>query len=236
MSRRVVFPGFLLASLVSAIAAPPAWWASRGATDGNPPNDYAVVNQGQLKQFTQKATRELNARIPGGAGSALNGLVNGWEQAYLTGGYNATNPLPADFEAMNSGQLTGIAAMVHARLVAVKYENALPTWIVRNQPKENQLVNLGQLKTVFNFDLTAPAGQLPGWWYSFHSDGQTGINPGDDYDGDGLTNAQEFALGTNSYLMDTDGDGLPDGSDPNPLAADIAANAGSAFRVLTVLE
>ena len=48
MSRRVLFLGFLLASLVSTSAAPPAWWASRGATDTNPPNDDSAVNQGQL--------------------------------------------------------------------------------------------------------------------------------------------------------------------------------------------
>jgi len=32
-----------------------------------------------------------------------------------------------------------------------------------------------------------------------------------DYDGDGLTNAQEYQLGTNAYSNDTDGDGMPDG-------------------------
>ena len=78
MSRRVLFLGFLLASLVSTSAAHPAWWASRGATSSNPPNDDTAVNQGQLKLFTQKAVQELNARIPGGAGADLNSLVNGW--------------------------------------------------------------------------------------------------------------------------------------------------------------
>lgn len=202
MSRRVLFLGFLLASLVSAIAAPPAWWASRGATDTNPPNDDAALNQGQLKQFTQKAVQELNARIPGGAGPELNGLVTGWVHAYQTGGYNAANPLPADFEAMNSGQLIGIAALVHGRLVNVKYENALPGWIVRNQAKEKQLVNLGQLKTVFNFDLTAPTGQLPEWWQKFHFDGQIGIDPNGDPDGDGINNAQENQLGLDPNSAD----------------------------------
>ena len=221
MSRRVLFLGFLLASLVSTSAAPPAWWASRGATDTNPPNDDSAVNQGQLKQFTQKAVQELNARIPGGAGADLNSLVNGWGQAYRAGGYNATNPLPTDFEAMNSGQLKWIANKVHARLVFAKYEDAVPAWLAQNPAADNQLVNLGQLKTVFNFDLTAPTGQLPEWWQKFYFNGQTGIDPNGDPDGDGLTTAQEQALGTKPDDPDSDDDVLNDSEDAVPLDSEI---------------
>ncbi|MEO7101167.1 MAG: hypothetical protein ABI162_17575 [Luteolibacter sp.] len=223
MSRRVIHLGLLLASLVSASATPPAWWASRGATDAYPPNDGAAANQGQLKQFTQKAVQEFNARMPGGAGADLNGLVNGWVQAYQAGGYNATNFLPADFEAMTSGQLKWIANKIHARLVFAKYEDAPPAWLVQNPATDKQLVNLGQLKTVFNFDLTVPTGQLPEWWQKFYFNGQTGYDPTGDDDGDGLTNAQELTLGTNPNNPDADGDGMPDGwevsNDLNPLDA-----------------
>ena len=49
--------------------------------------------------------------------------------------------------------------------------------------------------------------------------------PEDDPDEDGLTNAQEYAQGTNPILADTDGDGLQDGDEvttygTNPLMAD----------------
>ena len=36
------------------------------------------------------------------------------------------------------------------------------------------------------------------------------LEPGEDPDGDGLTNAEEFAAGTDPFSVDTDGDGIPD--------------------------
>ena len=51
---------------------------------------------------------------------------------------------------------------------------------------------------------------------------------GEDIDGDGLTNAEEFAAGTDPYLYDTDGDGIPDGEElrigTNPVLADAQAD------------
>jgi hypothetical protein len=63
-------------------------------------------------------------------------------------------------------------------------------------------------------------------------------NPsGDDFDGDGLSNADELENGTDPFNPDTDGDGIPDGDDPDPLAAFTGGGASSSGpRVLSSLE
>ncbi len=63
--------------------------------------------------------------------------------------------------------------------------------------------------------------------------------PNQDSDGDGLTNAQEIALGTNPLNIDTDGDGMPDGWEAhfgtNPLVND-ANNPSAAGDGLTNIQ
>src|SRR5579863_8799799 len=106
---------------LSAFGSPPAWWTSRGAVNSSlGTNDYAGVNEGQLKQFTARAVDEMNANlpVPGGAGTNLNSLVYGWIQNYQTNGYNATNHPTSDYQLMNVGQLKYIGRQVYNRLIA----------------------------------------------------------------------------------------------------------------------
>ena len=73
------------------------------------------------------------------------------------------------------------------------------------------------------------------------SDSDGAPDSSEDPDNDGLTNAQEMALGTDPLKWDTDGDGIPDGqeaADPhlNPLAKDTdgdGLNDGSELRLGT---
>ncbi|MCW1914755.1 hypothetical protein OJ996_14300 [Luteolibacter sp. GHJ8] len=57
---------------------------------------------------------------------------------------------------------------------------------------------------------------MPDWWEVEHF-GTISATPSGDADGDGLSNEDEFDLGTSPMDSDTDGDGIPDASDTNPL-------------------
>lgn len=70
------------------------------------------------------------------------------------------------------------------------------------------------------------------WRASAFPDGSPGLAFATDDDGDGLSNIQEDALGTDSNLSDTDGDGAADGAEfvagTNPL------DAGDFFRIISI--
>lgn len=193
MFRRLLPYAVLLTLLASAKAAPPAWWASRGATNGSTPNDSAPVSQGQLKHFTYMAVLEMNSALAtsGGAGAELDTLIATW---------NASKSTADDKVVMTVGQLKWIAAKVHSRLQYIGWCDTTPTWITLDADNQS-IATLGQLKTIFAFNPSAP-------------------DPNSDYDGDGLTNAQEMGTipPTNHNNTDSDGDGIPDGEDPSPLS------------------
>jgi len=107
----VAFSGVLV---VASAATPPAWWSSRGVvrpvqvttnsgvvTTNYIPNDYSVVTEGQLKQFTARAVEEMNADLSSGAGTNLNSLVSNWAADYTTNGYTSAHPKPSDYTVMN---------------------------------------------------------------------------------------------------------------------------------------
>jgi len=157
--------GLFAVLAVTLPAADPAWWgpSGRGAINySTGTNSGVVVNQGQVKQFTVKAAQELNADLTnnGGAGPALSNLVYGWHQDYLTNGYetNTANPYRpykgADYDAVALGQLKYIASLIYGQLSAAGYAGLYPSWIVQDPANDNNAATVGQLKTVFNFDLS----------------------------------------------------------------------------------
>lgn len=59
-----------LASMKLQAATGPSWWVTRGVVNTNSqPNDFAAVNQGQLKWMAVNAAVELESQLPGGAGN-----------------------------------------------------------------------------------------------------------------------------------------------------------------------
>lgn len=66
----------------------PEWWAQRGVlTPGATADDFAAVNQGQVKNILARTVDEMQATLPGGAGAALLALVQSWYTPGLTAEY-----------------------------------------------------------------------------------------------------------------------------------------------------
>ncbi len=107
-------------------ASAPGWWSNSQPPVIAPnatPNDYAAVNQGQVKNIAKAAVAEFDANLPGGAGDVLHALVDGWATPQLTG-TAATN----DYAAINLGQLKAVATPFYARLIDIGYSDDYP-WI-----------------------------------------------------------------------------------------------------------
>ena len=104
----------LLAIVFTAIILPlvvwgagPAWWTQHQPpviTSGATADDYAAVNQGQVKNIVKAAADELDAHLPGGAGPTLQTLLALWATPATTGTAQTD-----DFIAINLGQLKNVA-------------------------------------------------------------------------------------------------------------------------------
>lgn len=175
------------------IGAVPNWWSQRGVLDPNAsPGDYALANQGQLKNIATAAVAEFDEHLPGGAGDTLHSLVNGWNQP---------NAQRNDFAPVNLGQLKNALRPFYDRLIAVGYADTYPWTGVSNSPDDFAIANIGQVKNLFSFDLLATdivhdsdQNGLPDWWEKYYF-GHIGVDPNGDADLDGRSNFDEFLHG-----------------------------------------
>ncbi len=261
----ILAAGLLLGARLAADPTPPPdpdWWTdddmyeTRIVDADAQPDNFAVVNIGQLKHATRMAYESLwrnfylseQGYIPhdyqflgeflddipeqGAAGSAQRKIYDAW--------------LEGNYAPANIGQLKAMAKPIYDFLHEAEYQTRSnlvlrgypASWGVRypwnpaTPASENYApANIGQLKMVFSFDLS--------YWPTYHDGNSNGIpddweilrygellpvvldddnNPIDspsDYDGDGITDAEEFKLGTDPANEDTDGDGIPDGWERN---------------------
>ena len=187
----------------------PAWWFSRGViTPTNPTNaapawpqnypasdDYAVINEGQFKNFATAAYTELQASAPAYVwstpqGQALTSVVTAWAPG---SGDN--------YQSINLGQLKRVSKMFHDVLQEIGYETTYP-W-TGSGADDYAVANIGQVKNAFSFNvgLDTDNNGLPDWWELKYFHG-LGNSANSRPDGNGLTLAQDYAQGndpTNYY-------------------------------------
>jgi hypothetical protein len=218
---------FLAVPVDSFGASMPSWWIERGFVSSFAQDDFAVANAGQLKNAVSAMVDEMNEKLSGGAGTALNTLVADWRAG------NAT----ADNEvAVNQGQVKAAFKACYDRLNEVHGTAGYYPW-AGTTPDDYALANVGQIKKLMAVDVTLAPGSAqtfgPSWlaaesdsdgdglpaWFEWllgtdpndaDSDDDS-IHDGDeDPDSDGLSNRWELALGLNPLNADTDNDGIPD--------------------------
>jgi hypothetical protein len=124
----------------------PSWWNSRGViTPGASADDYAVVNQGQVKQLVKAAADEITFKLGASSQSywtQLTGLISSWQSAT-----SATD----DYAAVSVGQLKAVALPCYQRLKDAGKISTLPTWATQAGSDDYATANIGQAKALFAF-------------------------------------------------------------------------------------
>ncbi|MBU0676904.1 MAG: hypothetical protein KJ626_02215 [Verrucomicrobia bacterium] len=191
----------VLAILLALFIAPaahaatncPNWWIERGVVDTNTASaDYSPATQGHIKWIVTNAYDEFEYMMPNGAGSNIETLVSG---------FSATN----NYLPVNAGQLKNVAKPFYDALDQEGLTNELPIGVTNTYPwtdstgddADYSVINVGQVKYVFSFDLDKDADGLPNWWELYHFDDLDEIGSGD-YDSDSHSNSNEFQLGTSA--------------------------------------
>jgi hypothetical protein len=222
---------------VLLFAAAPSWWTTQGVLSTGSANDYAAVNQGQVKNIAVKAVAELNTRlaITGSAGPVLNQLA-----ATLS----STTAITNDYTAVNLGQLKTVAAPFFDCLLAIGYqghplESGTYPW-VGGTSNDYAMANIGQVKNLFSFDVTN-SGLLPYLWQLQYF-GSLGEDPNAFAEGvPGLTLLQCYQQGINpvdfyngtsptlTIISGTNQTGPAGAFLPTPLVVQVTGTTGQAL-------
>jgi alpha-tubulin suppressor-like RCC1 family protein len=126
----------------------PSWWSQRGVlVEDALPDDYAPVNQGQLKNIAKAAVGEMDARLTGGAGEPLHTLISSW---------SPSAPETNDYAPVNLGQLKNVAKLFYDRLIAAGIADHYPWLGSPSSADDFAVANIGQVKHLFSFEVPAP--------------------------------------------------------------------------------
>jgi hypothetical protein len=137
------------------VAAGPDWWTQRGVLVTEAASeDYALVNQGQLKQMALGAFEEIQAKVPGGAGASLIEAAAAWS---WVDSQNIRRPRiqssTEDYAPANAGQVRWLAKPFYDRLIEVGRASGYPWPTPGEETEDYALANIGQVKNLFAFDL-----------------------------------------------------------------------------------
>ena len=201
-------------------AQAPSWWTNRTVLTTNSPNDFAPVNQGQVKNMAYQAYLEMESSLTNGAGTNVAAVI---------GRFSATN----NYLFINIGQLKNLAKPFYDRFVELGLTTNYPWTASTADDQDYAIANIGQAKKLFGFHLAEGGVDLDGDGLSNGWETAYGLNPLDDGsvdmdqgasgdpDRDGLTNLQEYNTGCASPQdSDSDGDGLSDYEEVILLASD----------------
>jgi hypothetical protein len=142
-SRFVESPFMTASAPFERMGSVPDWWSDFGVLSTNAPatNDYAAANAGQLKHMATQARDAMASSIGlnSPAGAEINNMVNSFS--------NATN-----YAAVNIGQAKHVTKPFYDRLGETGRGYQYP-WEGASTTNDYAIINIGQLKNLFNFDL-----------------------------------------------------------------------------------
>ncbi len=148
----------------------PTWWKIRGVVPANSDQsspetirkNYAPANLGQLKFFAEQAANELNEKIEGGAGNAINSMIASFSLP------TSENP-NVNYKVVNIGQIKSVLELFYDRLSEVSaqiefapnmvFYGKYPWRPMSSQPTEADykknyaIANIGQLKFLFDWEV-----------------------------------------------------------------------------------
>lgn len=202
--KTLLVAGLTVLAAGSACAETPGWWEARNVLTVDPVNDYAAVNQGQLKWIAKQGWLEMSNTL------AYANISNMPAVYALVQTFSSSIN---DFGPANVGHLKYIAKPFYDVLIEIGYQSGYPWTAQIVDDVDYAHANIGQTKNLFSFDLSFPGDVdgdgLPDFWEFLHfsnllQDATT------DADNDGLTDYYEWLLSTNPNVADSDGDQLTD--------------------------
>ena len=243
-----------------ASAADPDWWAERGVKSTSASSNLSPANIGQAKHMASMALAELEGILsPADHQSLVAGVsavVNlqapvpaeqrEAQRAPLLNGQLKAIAKPF-YDTLRSVDPAWLATQMEERQLRVLEPGSNPPayspypWSVAATDDSNFApASVGQLKAVFSLDFSTLSvteidsdgdGLSDAW--EIENFGSLSQDASGDPDSDGASNIQEFLAGSDPNNPDTDGDGIIDGFDGNPVSFDGSSSSPATLMVLT---